>query len=152
MPKKLRDLWMKGINKHMETWQICFDTLRDLSQSKENKCIFTHSKASTTWQFRVRTTRERKKEKGRSGGDGKKIECKLSEVNTRTVSRGQIELMTAGDVISIRGRLWHTCAFQQELKGSLWDLVWIATGRGKLEVRADWDDWSPSLWLGVQPM
>ena len=44
----------------------------------------------------------------RSGGDGEKIEWKLSEVNTRTVSRGQKELisefiMAASDVISIKG-------------------------------------------------
>ena len=44
------------------------------------------------------------------GGDGGKIEWKSSEVNTRNVSRGQNELIdefkiTAGDVISIGGRL-----------------------------------------------
>ena len=45
------------------------------------------------------------------------------EINTRAVSRGQNELigkfkMNAGDVISIRGKLWSTHTFQQELKGS----------------------------------
>ena len=44
----------------------------------------------------------------RSGGDGEKIEWKLSEVNTRVVSIGHNKLigefkMVAGDVISIRG-------------------------------------------------
>ena len=42
-------------------------------------------------------------------GDGGKIKWKLSEVNTRAVSRGQNELigkfkMVVGDVISIRGQ------------------------------------------------
>jgi len=42
---------------------------------------------------------------------------------TKAVSRGQNELigkfkMAAGDVISIGGRLWSTCTFQQESKGS----------------------------------
>ena len=46
-------------------------------------------------------------ERGRDGG---KFKRKLSEVNTRAVSRGQNELiskfkMAAGDVIGIRGRL-----------------------------------------------
>ena len=46
--------------------------------------------------------------KGKSGRDGGKIEWKLSETNTRAVSRGQNELigefkMTAHDIISIRG-------------------------------------------------
>ena len=45
-----------------------------------------------------------------SGGDGGKIEWKSSKVNTRSVSRGQNELigefkMAAGDVISIRGQV-----------------------------------------------
>ena len=48
----------------------------------------------------------KKQEEGRSGGDGWKIERKLSEVNTRAVFRGQSELigkfkLVAGDVISI---------------------------------------------------
>ena len=48
------------------------------------------------------------------GMDGGK--CKLSEVNTRAVSRGQNKLvgkfkMAAGDMVSIRGRLWSTCTF-----------------------------------------
>ena len=49
-----------------------------------------------------------RQKKGWSGGDDGKIEWKLSEVNTRAVSRGQNELigefkMVVGDVISIRG-------------------------------------------------
>ena len=48
-----------------------------------------------------------RQDEGRSRGDGGKIEWKLSEVNTRTMSRGQNKLigrfkMTVGDVISIR--------------------------------------------------
>ena len=44
------------------------------------------------------------------GRDGGKFKRKLSEVNTRAVSRGQNELigkfkMAAGDVISIRGQV-----------------------------------------------
>jgi hypothetical protein len=41
----------------------------------------------------------------RSGENGWKIKWKLSEVNTRAMSRGQNELMVAGNVISIRGWL-----------------------------------------------
>ena len=75
--------------------------------------------------------------KGRSGGDGRKAKWKLSYINTKAMSRGVDELigkfnMAAGDVISIRGRLWSIRTFQQELKESWQDLVWTATGRGKL--------------------
>ena len=35
-------------------------------------------------------------------------------------------------MISIRGKLWSTCTFQQELKRNWWDLIWIATERGEL--------------------
>ena len=47
-------------------------------------------------------------ERGRIGWDGGKIEWNLTEVNIRTVFRGQKELigelkMATGDVISIRG-------------------------------------------------
>ena len=53
---------------------------------------------------------EREQEEGRSGGDGKKIQWKLGEVNTRAVFRGRHELkdefkMASGDVINIMGRL-----------------------------------------------
>jgi hypothetical protein len=46
----------------------------------------------------------------KSGGEGEKIEWKLSESNIRAVSRGQNELlgevkMAMGDVFSIGGRL-----------------------------------------------
>ena len=56
----------------------------------------------------VRATRE-EQEEGRSGRDGGKTEWKLSEVNTKAVSRGQNELLgkfkiAVGDVISIMGR------------------------------------------------
>ena len=47
-----------------------------------------------------------KQEQGRNGGDGEKIESKLSEINTRGLSRGQNELigqfkMAAGYGISV---------------------------------------------------
>ena len=61
-------------------------------------------------------------------GVRRKIEWKLSEVDTRAVSRGQHELI--GEFKITLG----IPTFQQELKRSLWDLVWIATRRGKLLV------------------
>ena len=60
-------------------------------------------------KFCKSATREgARQEKGRSGGDGGKIEWTSSEVNTRAESRGQNKLigefkMAAGNVISIRG-------------------------------------------------
>ena len=64
-----------------------------------------------------------RQERGKSGGDGGKIELKSAEVNPRAVSRGQNELIgefkiVVGDVISIRDRLWSKRTAQQELKGS----------------------------------
>jgi hypothetical protein len=55
----------------------------------------------------IRGLRDRKQGKVGIGG---KIKWRLSEVNTRTVSRGQDKLigkfkMVAGDVISIRGQV-----------------------------------------------
>ena len=49
-----------------------------------------------------------RQERGKSGGDGGKIEWKLSEINIRAVSRGQNKLiwelkMATGNVTSIRG-------------------------------------------------
>ena len=63
-------------------------------------------------------------QKGRlSGADRGKIEWKSTEVYIRAVSREQNKLigefkMVGSDVISIRGKLWSTCTFQQELNGS----------------------------------
>ena len=59
----------------------------------------------------------------RSRGDGGKTEWKSSEVNTRAMCRGENKLigkfkMVTCYVINIRGRLWSTSTFQQELKGS----------------------------------
>ena len=56
------------------------------------------------------------------GKDGGKFKRKLSEVNTRAVSRGQKELigkfkMYISSLVQ-EGRLWSTCTFQQEPKGS----------------------------------
>ena len=53
----------------------------------------------------------------------RKFKRKLSEVNTRAVSRRQNELvgkfkMAAGNMLILGGRLWRTCTFQQESKGS----------------------------------
>ena len=55
--------------------------------------------------------------------DGGRFKRRLSDVNARAVSRRQNKLvgkfkMAAGDMVSIRGRLWSTHTFQQELKGS----------------------------------
>ena len=41
----------------------------------------------------------------------------------------------------LAGRLWSTRTFQQELKGRWWDLVWIATGRGKSPGLLEEDRW-----------
>ena len=67
---------------------------------------------------------------------------KLSEVNTRAVFREQNKLigkfkMAAGDVISIRGRLWSTRTFQH--------FAWIATGRSKLSGLLEEDRWPFNL-------
>ena len=67
-----------------------------------------HGKDGITREFLKGVTRGLQERKvGRRGGDGGKIKWKLSEVNTRTVSRGQNELigkfkMAVGNVISIR--------------------------------------------------
>ena len=63
------------------------------------------------WRWRhitisTKSHQEMEQEEARSGSDGGKIEFKLSEVNTRTMSWGQNELirefkMAAGDLISI---------------------------------------------------
>ena len=80
-------------------------------------------------------------EEGRCGGDGRKIEWKLSKINTRVLCRGQNEVisefrMAAGDVISISGLVMEYTYFPTGLKRDLVTLVWIATRRGKL-----WDCW-----------
>ena len=58
--------------------------------------------------------------------DGGKFRRKLSEVNTRAVSRRQNELvgkfkMAASDLVCVRGKVIEYTYI----------LVWIATGRGK---------------------
>ena len=55
------------------------------------------------------------------GMDGGKFKRKLSEVNTRAVSRGQYELigkfkMEAGDVISMRGQVMEYTYIPTEIK------------------------------------
>ena len=63
--------------------------------------MWIHGKDSAMWEFwKIATRVGARQEGGRSGGDGRKTELKLSEVNTR----GQNELigglkMAAGDVI-----------------------------------------------------
>ena len=59
------------------------------------------------------------------GGDGGKIKWKLSEVDTRAVSRGQNKLIgnfkiVAGDVISVRGQVRSTHTFEQKGVGEIW--------------------------------
>ena len=78
--------------------------------------VFVSQKTTKVWVHTVKMVPQESfgeeppgKGKGRSGGDGGKIERKLSEVNTRPMSRGQNELkstfkVTVGDVISIGGR------------------------------------------------
>ena len=52
------------------------------SVREESKCMWTHGKASITWQFRISATRlGARQEEGRSGGDDGKVTLKLSEVN-----------------------------------------------------------------------
>ena len=76
-----------------------------LDQKRVDVCEKTVKTAPR--ELRVSSTRMgERQEEGRSGGNGGGFECKLSEVNTRAVSRGQNELqeefkMAAGDVISI---------------------------------------------------
>jgi len=117
-----------------------FDGHGSLSQSEESECMWAHDKDGVTRVF------ERCHQGVARGMDGGKFKRRLSEVNARAVSRGQNELvckfkMAAGDMVSIRGRLWSTHTFQQELKGSWWDLVWIATGRGKSSGLLEEDRW-----------
>jgi hypothetical protein len=57
-------------------------------------------------------------------GLGKKIKWRLSEVNTRAMSRGQDELigkfkMVAGDVISIRGQVLEYTYIPTEIEREL---------------------------------
>ena len=61
--------------------------------------------------------------RGERGGDGGKIKWKLSEVNTRAVSRGQNELMgkfkmAAGEMISIRRQVMEYTYIPTTMKGS----------------------------------
>ena len=74
--------------------------------------------------------------------DGGKFKRKLSEVNTRTVSRGQNKFigkfkMAAGDIISIREQVMEYTYIPTGIKR---ELVWIATGRGKSSglLEEDW--------------
>ena len=93
---------MKGTHKYTEAYLMCFDNHRCLSQSEESKYMWTHSKDCIMWQFWLSApgwAQERK----RVGVEG--MVRKLSEVNTRAVSRGKwIDRqfkMAAGDIISI---------------------------------------------------
>ena len=60
---------------------------------------------------------------GGRGRDGGKFKRKLSEANTRAVSRGQNELigklmMSVGDMISIRGQVMEYAYISTGSKGS----------------------------------
>ena len=48
LPKKWRDLWTKGTQK---AWLKWFDNHRCLLQSEESKCMWTHGKGGTMWEF-----------------------------------------------------------------------------------------------------
>ena len=88
-----------------------------LNQKSVNVCEHTAKMMLLENFFKGATRGLWERKVGVRGGDGGKIKWKLSEVNTRAVSREQNELigkfkMAAGDVISIRGRLWSTHTFQ----------------------------------------
>ena len=56
--------------------------------------MWTHNNDGATWQVRISATRVgARQEEGRSGEDRGQIDWKLSEVNTRAVSREQKELI-----------------------------------------------------------
>ena len=98
----------------MQTYLIYFDNHVYLSQSEENKCM----------QIHVRFFNSATRRFGRQGGDGGKIKWKLSEVNTRAVSRGQDELignfkMLLGDVISIKGQVMEYMYIPTGIKSEL---------------------------------
>ena len=74
--------WKAHINTRKLNWNVSMITYIFLDQKR------THDKDVATWQFRKSATKwilDRK--------DGGKIEWKLSEVITRSVSRGQNELI-----------------------------------------------------------
>jgi hypothetical protein len=97
--------------RHTQTYLIYFDNHNCLSQSEESKWMWTYGKDGTIWEFLKSATWEVAGQEGENwGGDGGKLNEKLSEFYTRGASRGQNELMgkfktAAGDVISIRGQV-----------------------------------------------
>ena len=99
--------------------------ITDVFLNEKRVILCEHTVKMESCEFLKNATRGvKRQEGGRRGGDGRKIKWKSSEVNTRAVSRGQNKIigkfkMVEDDVISIRGRLWSTYTFQQELKGSL---------------------------------
>ena len=75
-------------------------------QKRINVCEYIVNMVPVTVSSMSHQSTEQKE--GRSGGDGGKIEWKLSEVNTRAVSQGQNEFIhefkvAADGVISIGG-------------------------------------------------
>ena len=102
--QKLKRSRWTGTRKHtrIQNRNISTDTAVFLNQKRAN--VREHTTKMASLEFLKGSTRDGI---GRRE-DGGKIECKLSEVNTRTVSRGQIELIgefkiAAGDMISIGG-------------------------------------------------
>ena len=87
--------------------------------------MWTHGKSDTAREFFKRTTRGLQERKGgRRGGDGGKFKRRLSEVNTKTVSRRQNELIdklkiAVGDVISIKGQVMEYTYIPTRIKKEL---------------------------------
>ena len=86
-------------------------TITNVFLNKKRINVCEHIVKMAPHEFRISATRmSARQEDGGSGGDGGKSEWKLSEVNTKDVSRGQDELigkfkMADCDVISIRGQV-----------------------------------------------
>ena len=57
LTKNWRELWWKGTNKHIETYSKYFNGHRSLSQSEENKCMWTHGKDGIKREFLKGATR-----------------------------------------------------------------------------------------------
>ena len=121
---------------HTNTRKINLDisTITDvfLNQKKVNLCEHTAKLEPRECFVKVCET-----EIGSNGRGWGKIECKSTKINTRAVSRRKNKFigefkMVAGDVVSIRGRVWSARPYQRGLKGSWWDSIRIASGRVKL--------------------
>ena len=98
--------------------------------------MWTHDKYGVTREFLKGVTRGLREEwmEGNLKGNYLRLIPGLNEFIDKFK-------MAAGNMVSIRGWLWSTHTFQQESKGSWWDLVWIPTGRGKLPGLLEEDRW-----------